>query len=632
MRGIPVFVAILIGLACSFVQSLGLTIQRKSHIQEDLLPLPARRPAIRRPLWLIGFTIYMTSNVFATVFQLDALPIVILAPLGAISLVFNALFAHVLLGDKFGMTWVIGTALVAGGAVMIAVFGVVPDEEHGLDELLLLLKRGPFVAFFTIVLIAVAAVLAAAHIASWHVYRHQSNQITLSGASSPVSIPSNYASPRSSVAIPFHPTNPRHRSTSNSDDHGDEYAKPTVEDNNKPRLTLKNPSVQKPLSLSISPRIQEVSAQSTADSSHTHTLTLCGLAFAAAAGTLSGLCLVLAKAAVELFMKTVDHWRTGVGRNEFARPQTWALMLGMNIIAIAQIWYLHHSLKFTSPALVCPLAFCFFNLSSIFDGLIFYNQFGQLATYQILLVSFGTAILLLGVWIVSAIQPEGSVEVGTWAEEDLISDSTSVSSHESRDELEAGEGATLLGRGTTEEPEDDDSRWPLPHHDIVSVPPTPTGRYQPVFAPSPSSPHSPISPRFFHTHSHSSSHAHHHRHRGPRYGSLLPDIGPHAAPMGFSIGLGAASPGFALRSGSMSEHHHGEGERNRRSRSDGPLGLGAIIRGEDNSALQTDAEEGRGENATEAILRDWDVNERRNNNWWDVRRFFGSEGNIRLTK
>lgn len=182
----------------------------------------------------------------------------------------------------------------------------------------------------------------------------------MSGASSPVSVPSNYASPRSTIAIPFRSTNPRHRSTSNSDDHEDEYAKPN------PRLTLKSPSVQKPLSLSISPRIQEVSPKSTAESSLTHTLTLCGLAFAAAAGTLSGLCLVLAKATVELFMKTVDHWRTGVGRNEFARPQTWALMLGMSVIAVAQIWYLHHSLKFTGPALVCPLAFCFFNLSSIF--------------------------------------------------------------------------------------------------------------------------------------------------------------------------------------------------------------------------------------------------------------------------
>ncbi|KAL0255413.1 hypothetical protein I308_100217 [Cryptococcus tetragattii IND107] len=629
MSGIPVFVAILIGLACSFVQSLGLTIQRKSHIQEDLLPLSARRPAIRRPLWLIGFIIYMTSNVFATFFQLDALPIVILAPLGAVSLVFNALFAHMLLGDKFGMSWVIGTALVAGGAVMIAVFGVVPDEEHGLDELLLLLKRGPFVAFFTIVLTAVAAVLAVAHIASWHAHRHQSNQITLSGASTPVSVPSNYASPRSTVAIPFRPRNARHRSSSNSDDHEDEYTKPTVEDNDNPRLASKNPSAQKSRSLSVPHYIHEVSPKPIAESSHTRTLTLCGLAFAAAAGTLSGLCLVLAKATVELFMKTIDHWRTGAGRNEFARPQTWVLMLGMNIIAVAQVWYLHHSLKFTGPALVCPLAFCFFNLSSIFDGLIFYNQFRQLATYQILLVSFGTAILLLGVWIVSAIQPEGNVEVGTWVEEDMISDRTSISSHESRDELEAGEGATLLGRGFTVEPQDDDSHWPLPHHDIGTA----FLRDQPVFAPSPSSPHSPMSPRFFHSRSHSSSHAHHHRHKGPRYGSLLHDIGSHGAPMGFSIGLGAASPGFVLRSGSMSEHHHhGEGERNRRRRSEGPLGLGAIIHGDDNSALQTDVEEGHGENATEAALRDWDTSERRTNNWWDVRRLFASQGNIRLTK
>lgn len=325
----------------------------------------------------------MTSNVFATFFQLDALPIVILAPLGAVSLVFNALFAHMLLGDKFGMSWVIGTALVAGGAVMIAVFGVVPDEEHGLDELLLLLKRGPFVAFFTIVLTAVAAVLAVvskapliqchdtdhypqAHIASWHAHRHQSNQITLSGASIPVSVPSNYASPRSTVAIPFRPRNARHRSSSNSDDHEDEYTKPTVEDNDNPRLASKNPSAQKSRSLSVPHYIHEVSPKPIAESSHTRTLTLCGLAFAAAAGTLSGLCLVLAKATVELFMKTIDHWRTGAGRNEFARPQTWVLMLGMNIIAVAQVWYLHHSLKFTGPALVCPLAFCFFNLSSIF--------------------------------------------------------------------------------------------------------------------------------------------------------------------------------------------------------------------------------------------------------------------------
>lgn len=126
----------------------GLTIQRKSHVQEDLLPLDARRRPIRRPLWLLGFVVYITSNIFSTIFQLDALPIVILAPLGAVSLIYNALLARLMLGDSFGPRSIAGTALVALGAVLIAVFGVVPEEEHSLKELLRLWKRPAFLGFF----------------------------------------------------------------------------------------------------------------------------------------------------------------------------------------------------------------------------------------------------------------------------------------------------------------------------------------------------------------------------------------------------------------------------------------------------------------------------------------------------
>ncbi|ODO06401.1 hypothetical protein L198_01633 [Cryptococcus wingfieldii CBS 7118] len=627
--GIPVVGAIIIGLACSFIQSLGLTIQRKSHVQEDDKPLLARRPAIRRPLWLIGFAVYITSNVFGSVFQLDALPIVILAPLGAVSLVFNALLARLLLGDKFGVSWVIGTGLVAGGAVTIAIFGVVPDEEHGLDELLALLARGSFVAFFTIVLFITGAVLALAHFTSWHIYRNL--QRNVEEETSPISMPpSNYASPRSPAAIPFRTTRPRSVSPP---------SKPTSEERDSP-LGLKTPTRWLPALSIPSNHLEENHEQPT--SSQARTLTSCGLGFAAASGTLSGLCLVLAKAVVELFMKTVDHWRTGAGRNEFARAETWVVLLGMSIIAVAQIWYLHVSLRYAGPALVCPLAFCFFNLSSIFAGLVFYDQFGQLATYQILLVSLGTALLLLGVWIVSAIQPEGAaVEVGTWVEDNCNSDSES----DVDEELEAGEGATLLGGDTSNEPESSEpARHPRPSD--LSIPPTPPGRYHPVFAPSPGTPASPLSPRI-RQHSHSQSHGPHgHRHRGPRYGTLIPDIGPHGAPAGFSIGLGAASPGFALRSGSMSEYshhphghgtaHHGSGSllgpegRNRRSGSDGPLGLGAIMRGENPDVEnQIDARDQEGD--VEEALRGWDT-QRTTRRWWDVRRLWKGEGKIRLAE
>lgn len=46
---ISIPVGITIGLLASFVQSLGLTIQRKSHVQNQLLPEPERKVEHRRP-------------------------------------------------------------------------------------------------------------------------------------------------------------------------------------------------------------------------------------------------------------------------------------------------------------------------------------------------------------------------------------------------------------------------------------------------------------------------------------------------------------------------------------------------------------------------------------------------------
>lgn len=104
------------------------------------------------------------------------------------------------------------------------------------------------------------------------------------------------------------------------------------------------------------------------------TITLAGLAFAACSGVISGMSLVLAKAAVELLVMTLDYYRTGKGANQFAHPQSWFLVAGLAIGGVAQLVYLNYSLCFASPALICPLAFCFFNISSIFGtSLLFLN-------------------------------------------------------------------------------------------------------------------------------------------------------------------------------------------------------------------------------------------------------------------
>ena len=116
-----------------------------------------------RRLWLVGFIIFISSNILGSVFQLASLSIVILAPLGAVSLLWNAFFARILLGDLFSRYLIIGTILIAGGAVLIAIFGVVPEITHSLEDLLALYARTSFIVWITLQFVLIAAVLGIAH-------------------------------------------------------------------------------------------------------------------------------------------------------------------------------------------------------------------------------------------------------------------------------------------------------------------------------------------------------------------------------------------------------------------------------------------------------------------------------------
>lgn len=106
--GISVPLAICLGLLASFIQSLGLTIQRKAHIQNESIPITKRKSVWRMPLFLIGFIIFISANIGGTIFQIGALPLTILAPLGAVSLLFNALLARVLLNGLLSFYMVSG--------------------------------------------------------------------------------------------------------------------------------------------------------------------------------------------------------------------------------------------------------------------------------------------------------------------------------------------------------------------------------------------------------------------------------------------------------------------------------------------------------------------------------------------
>ena len=61
--------------------------------------------------------------------------------------------------------------------------------------------------------------------------------------------------------------------------------------------------------------------------------------------------------------------------------------------------------------LLVPLSFCAYNVSCLFNGLVYYNQWGRLYWWQILLVLFGISQVLVGV-LVLAWRPASGDEFG----------------------------------------------------------------------------------------------------------------------------------------------------------------------------------------------------------------------------
>ncbi|KAG5994808.1 hypothetical protein E4U43_003167 [Claviceps pusilla] len=149
--GGSIALGILVGLISTSVQSLGLTLQRKSHILEDEKgPHDVRRPAYRRRRWQLGMGMFVLANLLGSTVQISTLPLPVLSTLQAAGLVFNSICATLILSEPFTRWSLCGTLLVTTGAVLIAIFGAIPSPAHDLEGLLVLLGRKPFIVWMTL--------------------------------------------------------------------------------------------------------------------------------------------------------------------------------------------------------------------------------------------------------------------------------------------------------------------------------------------------------------------------------------------------------------------------------------------------------------------------------------------------
>lgn len=155
-------VGIVVGLLSTCVQSVGLTLQRKSHMLEDeKQDHEHRRPAYRRRRWQVGMLLFLVANIVGSTIQIVALPLPLLSTLQASGLVFNSLLASLILKESWTWRTAYGTVFVAGGAVLISMFSALPEPSHNLQQLVQLLGYRSFLVWFILSLVFVGAILVA---------------------------------------------------------------------------------------------------------------------------------------------------------------------------------------------------------------------------------------------------------------------------------------------------------------------------------------------------------------------------------------------------------------------------------------------------------------------------------------
>ena len=229
-------------------------------------------------------------------------------------LVFNTIFATLILGEAFTKYSLIGTILVCAGAVLIATFGAIGEPAHSLNQLLQLLQRRPFVLWIVGTSVLVLGILFG------------TRMLRLLSSSS----------------------------------------------------RLKHSSVR---------HLQMI---------HSRVRLIRGMCFGLVSGILSAHTLLLAKSAVELLVRTI------VDRsNQFNRWQSWVILIGMIMMALTQLFFLHHGLKLCSTSILYPFVFCIYNVIAILDGLIYFRQMSELTGFHAGLIALGTVILLSGVLCLS---------------------------------------------------------------------------------------------------------------------------------------------------------------------------------------------------------------------------------------
>lgn len=366
-----------LGLAISLISSLanalGLTLVKLDHLRGETL---AVNRSIFRPLFLAGQALYLLSQIVGSTFALSFLSAAWVAPLGAAALIFNVIFAKLLLGTAISKLDIAGTFVIILGVIGVVLFGSHRnsniDVEANLNFTIIqqLWGRSQWIAFFLLTGIASIAffwlseIIDEVRIKTVVVEREDENDRGIDGM-----------------------TGGRRQTLSSN---------PTIlERLIHTRLVIMR--LHTVIRNFLRRRIESWSA-SRPDSSIRK---LTGLMYALTGGILAGQTLVLAKSAVKLIASAIHNDNVG-GPNQFSSPLSWFIIIMLLLEGFAQVYCLNAALRAYESTFTVPIFFATYTISAFLNSLVYLDTRKDYSTKTFVLIWLSVALLIAGVCMLAS--------------------------------------------------------------------------------------------------------------------------------------------------------------------------------------------------------------------------------------
>lgn len=134
----------------SFISNLGVTLQKLLHKRNEGKSDEDKANYSSYALWRVGLGLIIFGS-FADFAALGFAPQSEIAPLGALTLVSNTIFAPILLKEAITTRDVVATSAIVIGATVAVSFASHNDVVYGIDELFAFYTRTPFGIYISII-------------------------------------------------------------------------------------------------------------------------------------------------------------------------------------------------------------------------------------------------------------------------------------------------------------------------------------------------------------------------------------------------------------------------------------------------------------------------------------------------